>query len=521
MIADEILQRVLSQGLGDKRNWRSGLAQCAVEVIESCAEHHDHAGGAITDLVRSVIIERGTHETPAGLLEGQFSNLIEDIPSSDGQRRVLERLTELFPDEAHFWAHLGRFYTRRAREHPFAHESHAKSLQISPHDPVLYHMAGMAYRGELDELLDGLDEDRVQHEEDKVQHLATEALRLFETSQQLDARREHSYISAIELIAKVVRIIGRVKGYDEATAEFLVAPGEVWYQELIDTAQTLMDDLLLVRAGEERSGYLERARSSLDRAYGEISRAIEGWTNLLERPDTYHPPLRRNIINAYLTRRNHDWSRLMHTEIERIAHLAQQNLEEQPNSDQNLRIWFRAVRELGELPLSHIAERLTYKSFAHPTIDTLYYLYVIKFLQADTRGGLSANEAMSMIDECARQAANLPHRTRSFEWLGKGSGIQALVHEKGLGAWDPSSEFWSNVDKLRPVRGRISSIHGPAAGEIELTNGLKAFFVPAKGSISGGYLRNRDEGRDVSFFLGFSYDGLRAWSVVEPNTIRQ
>ena len=517
LIAEEILQQVLGQQFGEKRNWTLGLAQCAVEVIEYCADHHDHAGGVTTDLVRSVIIERGTQETPAGLLEGQFSKLIDEIPSSDGQRRVLERLTELFPDEAHFFAHLGRFYTRRAREHSLAREIHLRSLQIAPQDPVLHHMAGMASRGELDELLDGLDEASIQREEENVQRLVNEALARFETSQELDPRREHSYISAIELITKVVTTVGRLKGYNQATAEFLVAPGEVWYRELVDNAETLMAALVLVRAGEEPSGYLRRAQAGIDQAYGDLSRAIEGWTNLLGRTDMYHPPLRRNIINAYLTRRNRDWARLTQRELNRVAQLAQENLEEQPHSDQNLRIWFRAVRALGDLPLGHIAEQLTYKRVMHPTIDTLYYLYIVKFLQADTGGGQATDDAMRTIGECARQAANLPHRTRSFEWLGQGSGIQALVHEKSMGPWDPSSEFWSSTEKLRPIEGRISSIRAPQTGEIELPNGLKVFFVPSRGRVEGGYLRGRDERRRVSFFLGFSYDGLRAWSVGEPD----
>ena len=517
LIADEILQQALAEKFGEKRNWNFGLAQCAVEVIENCSDHHDNVGGAMADLVRSVIIERGIQETTAGLLEGQFSKLVEEIPSSDGQRRVLERLTELFPDEAHFWAHLGRFYTRRAREHALARQSHTRSLYLAPNDPVLHHMAGMASRGELDELLEELDSVSFQHEEDRVKELVKEALGRFETSQELDARREHSYISAIELITKVVRIAGGLKGYGERTAEFLVAPGEVWYRELVDLAEALMSDLILVRAGEEPSGYLRRAQAGLHEAYGDLSRAIEGWTNLLGRRDMYHPPLRRNIINAYLARRDRDWTRLTDRELARVAQLAQENLEEQPNSDQNLRIWFRAVRALGELPLGHIAEQLTYKRVLHPTIDTLYYLYIVKFLQAETGGGLAADETMRTIAECVRESANLPNRTRSFEWLGYGTGIQALIHERSLGTWDPSAEFWSNVEILRPVEGRISSIRGPAAGEIELPNGLKAFFVPSRGHVEGGYLRGRDERRRVRFFMGFSYDGLRAWSVCEPD----
>ena len=519
LIARQILEETLSRGYGDRRNWPAGVAQCAIETMETCATHYDHTGGATADLVRSVIIERGTQETPTGLLEGQFSNLIEEIPSSDGQKRVLERLTELFPGEAHFWAHLGRFYTRRTRDHSAALACHTKALQLDPQDPVLYHMTGMALRGELDELLESPRELDMGIAEDRIQSLAQQALNHFEESQRLDPRREHSYISAIELIAKVVHLVGRLKGYDETTSDFLVAPAEVWYRELLDKAETLMADLVLVRAGEEPSGYVQRAEASLSRAYGDLSRAIEGWTNLLDRPDVYHPPLRRNIINAYLTRQNRDWGRLSPRELERVVGLAQQNLEEQPNVDQNLRIWFRAVRMLGELPLGHIAERLTYKRLMHPTVDTLYYLYIIKVLQADSGGVQAAIEARETIEECGRLAASLPRRTHSFEWLGTGAGIQALVHERALGSWDPSLEFWSNVQRLRLVEGRISSIRGPAAGEIELVSGLKAFFVPSRGRAPGGYLRGRDEARRVRFFLGFSYDGLRAWSVEDPDVV--
>ena len=253
--------------------------------------------------------------------------------------------------------------------------------------------------------------------------------------------------------------------------------------------------------------------ASLDRSYGNLSQAIQGWTNLLTHRDVFRPPLRRNIINAYLNRSGWDWSQLTDRETARISQLASENLEEEPGSDQNLRMWFRAVRATGELPIAVIAEQLTYSRNHSPTVDTLYYLYIIRYLQADTGVRQAVDEARQLIEECARMAAFLPHRTRSFEWLGEGSGIKALVHENALGAWNPNEEFWSDTSMLRIGTGRISRIRAPAAGEIQLANGLKAFFVPARGRVEGGYLSSRDIGRKVEFFLGFSYDGLRAWSV--------
>ena len=214
LIANEILEQILSQGVGDRRNWRSGLAQCAVDAVEIAAEHNDSPGGAVAELMRSVLIERGIQETPAGLPEGQFSNLIDAIPSSDGQHRVLKTLTELFPDEAHFWAHLGRFYSIVSRNHTKAHQSHEESLRIATSDPVLHHMAGMAYRGELYELLEQLDQERTGIvEEERVQLLAQEALARFRDSRDLDPRTEHSYISAVDLITRVLGVMSTLKGY--------------------------------------------------------------------------------------------------------------------------------------------------------------------------------------------------------------------------------------------------------------------------------------------------------------------
>ena len=38
---------------------------------------------------------------------------------------------------------------------------------------------------------------------------------------------------------------------------------------------------------------------------------------------------------------------------------------------------------------------------------------------------------------------------------------------------------------------------------------MKAFFVPARGNFRQG----RSENQLVSFYLGFSFEGLRAWEV--------
>ena len=74
-----------------------------------------------------------------------------------------------------------------------------------------------------------------------------------------------------------------------------------------------------------------------------------------------------------------------------------------------------------------------------------------------------------------------------------------------------------DYSRFKAVRGRIAQIRNQGSGEIELRSGLRVFFIPARGHVPGGYV-GQDIGREVEFFLGFSYDGLRAWSIGDPQT---
>lgn len=78
-----------------------------------------------------------------------------------------------------------------------------------------------------------------------------------------------------------------------------------------------------------------------------------------------------------------------------------------------------------------------------------------------------------------------------------------------LGQWKTNIEFWERTDRLVRVQGRVSKVEAPQQGYIEIKGGLLAFYVPARSHHS----RGRSENQPVDFYLGFSYDGLRAWEV--------
>ena len=510
VIAEEILKQLLGQNRTDE-SWRTGLADAAITLAEVCAEQPTTFSRDISEILQTVFLERHTEES-----DSKFSRLVDDIPSPDAQERVLTKLTELFPYEAHFWAHLGRFRSHVIRNHTKAHEAHSIALQLTEDDPTLHHMAGMSFRAELYDCLDIPDwSDEI---EGRIKTLVDEATERFSTVRHLDRRNEHGYIAHIQMLEKVVNTAAIRGGFRYETHAFLVRPRNSWYLRLLDQAESLLVELTVARGGDSPSRYEMQIKNALHQLYGDYSKAIEGLTNLLSRTDIYPVPVRRNIINAYLARKNGSWSSLTQHEIERILELAEQNLAEESDSDQNLRLWFRAARLTGRVSIDRAAETLGLRRLRKSTIDTLYYLYILKFLQAD-EGALSmADEARELIDECKTVSVTTAFpRTRAFEWLGKQTGLKSLVNISELGEWDSNTGFWSDENLLRRVPGVVSRIRGPASGEIELSNGLIAFFVPSRVMVEGGYVQGLHEGRRVEFYLGFSYEGLRAWSVREED----
>lgn len=248
----------------------------------------------------------------------------------------------------------------------------------------------------------------------------------------------------------------------------------------------------------------------LDALYGRHDRALQTWDSLLSRRDSYHPPLRRQIIWTYLARYDRSWNKLPVRDLERIASLLEENLQEEPSNDKDLRLWIQAVRWSKYSPtIESVIERVSYWKANSGTLDSVYYLYLLYVISALEGSAQAKDYAERYMEECRQMGRFRRNRTNSFEWLGSGSGVNSLIHHSELGQWKTDVEFWEKTEKLLRVRGRVHRVDAPQQGYIELKSGLLAFYVPARSNHS----RGRSENQAVDFYLGFSYDGLRAWEV--------
>lgn len=506
LVALEMIEQVLSSNALDRQVWRYALAEPAKKFAIFLRGRNPDPSDSLAELTRRIFLYRDNVEVLGKEASGSgaFSRLLEAIPVPESAVSVLTCLTEIYPEDAHCWAHLGRYYNARLNNYGEAIKCIDHAIYINDQDPVVIHMKGMVLRS--------LTFSLIQHGAgvDEVIEAAKNTSDVFQRARVLNPDAEHSYISEVQLVLKVLDYAAKQK--HSSTIDVLRVPGASPYLvAAIDLVETLLDGVRRIRPADEPSNYEATCRNQLDALYGDYQTALQAWDSLLARADIYRPTIRRHIVWTHLARRGRSWDNLQPNELERINALLEENLREEQFDDRNLRLWLQAARRRKTPPpLDVLIERIAQWKANSGSLDAIYYLYVCYALAA-MDGSASARESSNrFLEECKQRARFRADRSKSFEWLGAGRGISKLVHHSTLGEWDRERQFWSRTDRLARAVGRVSRIEGPQAGQITTGEGLSAFFVPRV----GGFGKGRSENELVSFYLGFSYDGIRAWDVL-------
>jgi len=358
--------------------------------------------------------------------------------------------------------------------------------------------------------------DRIGSKESvgSIVDLGKQASSSFEKARLISADDQYGYISEVQMLIRCLDYVGSASGKPPVHAAS--ESTEPWIREAFEHIEGLLDSVRQIRRGERPNDYEERCRAELDSLYGAHSDALQRWQNLLDRKDgsgrltTFAPPIRRQIVWTHYAKAGRSWVKMTKRDLGRCIELLQENMGEDPGNDRNVRLWLNAARHSPTpASLDFALEKVAYWKSQNESVDACYYLYVLCALQALDGSKLAAERFGSALEETRSRSRFRRDRSFSFEWFGFGEGLKCLVHQDELGDWDAVGGFWGNSEKLRRVSGVVKSITGPQAGEIELEGGVTAFFVPAVAGIT----KERDENSSVSCYLGFSYDGPRAWSV--------
>lgn len=300
LIAGEILEQILG-GAGAGQHWQQNLSDWAKEFAQLCRGDEDSVpSDEMLEVARRTFIYRdnadllGTERSASN----RFAQLIEDIPVKEGRLEVLRNVVDLFPNEAHFWAHLGRFYALSMKSYEDALTCNDRAISLQANDHVLHHMRAMTLRQFIYEKI--ADNAPIASLLDETKRASS----YFQDARTLSPEDEHSYISEVQMILKVLEHATR--GTTGGLASYLQTQSDTYMSQAVDRCETLLETVRRNREGERSSGYEQDCRAKLDMLYGQYGRALETWANLLQRRDVYAPPVRRQIVWAYL-RRAKNW----------------------------------------------------------------------------------------------------------------------------------------------------------------------------------------------------------------------
>jgi hypothetical protein len=330
------------------------------------------------------------------------------------------------------------------RDYAKALDAIDSAIALQGKDSVLHHMRGMALRYQA---YDQIEQNGPLTEVIRLAKLASEA---FGTAQRLTPDGEHGYISEVQMLARMLDYAG--KPYASGLRDFLVLPGvDPFLQGALERAEDLLEQVRRSREGEGASSYEQICRAQLDALYGRHSEALATFNTLLSRQGVFKPPVRRQIIWTYLARHNRSWGQLEQSEVARIVALLEQNLQEEPSNDKNLRLWVQAVRRVSSPPsLESVIEKVGYWKVNTNSLDATYYLYVLHSILALEGSTLAREDAMRYLEECRQMASFRRNRTNSLEWLGQGQGIHKLVHPSvSMLVWNSSKLLvWNSPARM-------------------------------------------------------------------------
>ena len=524
----------------------------AVEVLRKLARNHDkwdadiwlysdtflthlsklknNDSDRIQRMVRALFISRDFESairadvdiSVGGIASGRFSQLINDISKAEQARQLLEQITRVWSKEPHYAAHLARhlMYEDPKDFDGAVQKSHiAEELPDADSDSAIVHVAGMSHRIRMEQLL----KESVSHHrslteiEPEVRSDFIDAIDRFERSTESRPASEHGLVATIQTVSSLLRQSMKISGVKNMSA-FLTKRQYGFYMDALSLAEDKID---LLNNRPKLSIRAEKTIAEWSNVYGNTDRVVSDLRALANRYENIH--VRRALCAAIVARANHKWRSINQSDLRTVVMMMEKNISQQGVRDADIRRWFFAFRHLNTFDKEIAIQRLIDWHGLNPnSVEPVYYLFALNFLRFLSSQGVReplADEVNRWIKSCQRNRP-LGNRSWSYDWLEKRGNGFGLAHFKSdLEGLDPPSlikgEMPADLAKLEARLARVDGIFrgykGPQFANLDIGFDVLAKITPLD------QLSKDDEGKRVSAFISFSYDGLIGW---DPKLVR-
>jgi hypothetical protein len=496
-LAKELKKQILSGSSENPEIWRQGLADVCVKFIEDSISD-SNTSEYIEEILQKLFI--GNRKDRAG---EDFTSIINDIESLDDKELVFIALKETYPDNPHYCSHLARFYAYHNKNREKALQYADEAIRLSEIednlDPLLYHIKGMCLRSiAFDEMTKHrklkFQKSNIPTEEynDVIDKLVPQAANQFELSRAIAKKQnrldEYGYIAHIQLLINAIDYAIVISG--KTKPDFFSQNSEP-YAEWLDLSESLLEEVRRINLDDDESGKIEECVNEIMAFYENYEQILQNLRSQLEKGKN-PSRTRRQIVRTYF-RKKEDYSKDIRT-INNILSLMEQNIENEPDNEKNFYLWFQAAR-YSKVSIDDALNKLSKWKANSSSIDATYYFYILKVFRALQGYSDSTIDAFNLIKECRSKGKS---NITILEWCGKGNDLTKFVSRYSI---TPDNK----EEKLELVQGYFTDYTHDGSGKITIADKLEVFFSPTQAKLTSS-----DLNKPVEFYLGFSYDGLRA-----------
>lgn len=527
LFAEEIIEQVLyhdSNGnslSSDESAERLTDALCG--FIKYSRENITVEYDTVLDVLKNLLIIRDRD----ALNKERFAPMIEKIrklsisePAGNIRAgRVFTELVEAYPDNAHFLAHLSRYYT-------YVDKNYEKGIQLADDaisileqeneeivDPILYHIYAMAIKVQIKNKLCKEVKEAHSHgdsvlEQNLIDRIISDtdcALENFDTSR-IAANPDAGYQAAIDLCIIILDTAKMISEYaDDETHKFVSSDPNAWYMKYLDIADEMMETWKTGDKEAKQGLTSDMMRYSGADDLTNLNATINLWKSALTSADEKNGvQIRRLLARAQSWRLNLSTYKATQTDYEDIVHLMEQNIDYEPQNGANIRIWFDAIRnyksENPDLLLDNVLGKLSmWKSSG--SLEAYYYYFICTCIKAIEGSSRAESEVAHLAVELKAKSEKRYDSRNVYEWLGTGKGLSRLIKQRG-------KKLIPNEINLQKMNGYITNFKNPGNAVIT-SHSIEVFFNPKQ---SKQIFSKDSEGSQVSFCMGFSYDGARAYN---------
>lgn len=524
LIAEQIL---IQTGPSDVK-WTMQLEPLSCDFINKIADVCGEDAETVLQLVAQMFIQR---EYWSDGKRSSFAHIIQLIPNKHGQAKVLKTLTERFPNESHFWNHRGRHSSRELLEDYHEAETFLnEAIKLQPSDPLHHHALGMIYREEVKRVLKekakdiangtNLNSDELDTVRSEIEALYTLAEDSFSKTRFLNPDEEYGYVANVQMTFAVIEDMRKMSGQLDYPSFFRSNTRVMaWLRTKLEKAKELLDEIVYIQ-GQDKSKYVSTASAKYRGLLGDYDAMISGLNELLAKTDNDKSSLRRLIADCIRNHHQDNWHSLTEKNLGRIRDLAMANIESGQASNRDFINWLHAYRRLPGFDFNEVINIMEKWATRSDHLQAHYYLYIFHFIKWYKRLTTDVTNIRLHLNKINKTDCG---QNWSYEWLAKTDGPNAcgLVYHNELGSWTQAEDghkFFDHPEPLLLITGIVTDIKNARSGLITIYSAessqsgqkgkMEAFFVPGTDFIKG-----RDDNAVVTAYIGFSYNGLRAWKV--------